>query len=267
MAGRALTILGSLLTWVVCMASAASVRTSDPERDFVETPDSVLVNYGMLRSDRLLRLDLDLFGNGTPTIFLAFDAGGSRIGSTWSAYTPVEGGFYQRVDGIQFRPDTYRAGKLEGLTDNGGLLVYYPGKGGGNLVRYEINGEQASNEQLRALDFSKPEDRHLFQTVFGRAPDDPLPPSYLSNPPYKILSAAAIRGEVVKQIQTEPSASGTAKPQVVEMPVASPIASDPTATASATQSKPTSSRFILFLLSIIGVAMVILLGFALRKRR
>jgi len=201
----------------------ASELIADPEVDFVNTPEVVRAEFGILKKDRLLRLDLDLNGDGRPTIFLTFEGGGSKSGSVWTAYSPESSG-YVRTDGIQFREDFFHAGIVPDLNPSGGLLVLYPGKGAGKLVRYPFSkGRVQGQEDLRVLDYSKNEDRELFERIFGRNLDEPMPREYFENPPHKVIDIKEINARAnAPQITTPPPVK---TPSVVE---STPVAETPT---------------------------------------
>jgi hypothetical protein len=71
--------LGIVLAFgVASTENSALVR--DPEIDFVNTPESVFADLGILRKNELLRLDLDLDGTGQLAVFLTFKSAGSKSG-------------------------------------------------------------------------------------------------------------------------------------------------------------------------------------------
>jgi hypothetical protein len=214
-----------LTTSGITAEDAQQRRIIDPERDYVASPHP---EFGGLSSDELLRLDLDLNGEGKATVFLTTKKFGSRSGYTWTAYTPAEGNRYRRIDYtsdgnlIQFRPDLVFAGKYPGLANNGGLLILYPGKEGGSLIRYEITDGVANSYQVRALNYQRPEDKKLFEAIFKRDVEKPLPAEYFTAPPYRVLSAKEVRARspesapepalVAPPSPTPPSRTATSAP-------------------------------------------------------
>ena len=120
---------------------------------------------------------------------------------------PDKKGGYIRYDGVEFRPDTFRAGKVEGFAPQGGLLAYYPGKGGGDLVRFQFSGGKSEFENLRSLDTAVAEDGRLFETIFGRNWSEPLPAEYFEHPPYQVVAVRDIRARMPQSaevINTDP---------------------------------------------------------------
>lgn len=178
-----------------CEVLAGDRIITDPEVDYVSgqfLPEDSQPSSEVYRRDFIL-------GKGQPaTVFLSYKGMADRSGQIWAAYHPVAGG-YQRIDYtsdgklIQFRNDFVFAGEYPGLINQGGLLVLYPGKGGGDLVRYEIKNGVAKAEMIRVLDYDNPEDASLFEGVFHRKVGAVLDPSYFTHPPFSVISAAAIR--------------------------------------------------------------------------
>jgi len=173
------------------LITQVQAKVVDPECDYVNTPDEVCAEYGILKKDEVIRLDLDLDGSGRSTVFLSFNGTGSKSGSVWTAYTPHDD-YYDRADGIQFREDFLRVGKIEGISPTGGLLVLYPGKAAGKLVHYQIDGEHVKLREILEIDYSKPEDQQLFERIFERKLDEAMPDEFFKNPPHKVIKVTEI---------------------------------------------------------------------------
>lgn len=184
-----------ILAAALLMASPSRAIVSDPELDFIRTPDDVAAEYGISKKDEIIRLELDLTGDGQPTVFLTYKGTGSRGGAVWTAYSPTTGGFL-RADGFQFREDFVRAGKVDELNPSGGLLVLYPGKGAGNLVRYKFNGGKAIQEDVQKLDYSNPDHQQLFERVFGRKLSEPMPDEFFKKPPHQVIEVKSIEARL-----------------------------------------------------------------------
>ena len=259
-----LFLIGLSLFVGSCLAVARSSEPiADPEADYVNTPQEVCAEFGILKKSRVLRLELDLDGQGQPVIFLTFDGAGSKSGPVWTAYLPEASG-YIRTDGIQFREEFVRAGKVPELNPSGGLLVLYPGKGAGNLVRYPLSGGLIQQqEELRRLDYNKPQDQELFEHIFKRKLDRPIPNEYFANPPHRVIDVKEIMDRVSPQRH---QAAPTERPPIVatisdppSMP-ASPqsraVEIQPAAQAKdqATSRKPLLRTWIIGGILLIGVA-------------
>ena len=168
----------------------------DPEVNYIDTPQKVCAEFGILKSEEVLRIDLDVDGSGAAVVFLTFKGTGSKGGANWTAYCPANDGSYTRIDNLQFRSDTFRSGKVAEFNPTGGLLVYYPGKGGGELFRYQFLKGTVTHEHLRSLDTSVAEDGRLFETIFGRNWNEPLPAEYFDHPPYQVVAVRDIRARM-----------------------------------------------------------------------
>lgn len=200
-----------LLTALLLVGTLRGADTvGDPDLDFIQIPDALLSEIGLLREDTIKRLELDVHENGKPYVFLTFDGSGSKAGPVWICYEPLEGGNYRRIDTFddgqtfQFRTDLLFAGKYPGVLDQGGLLVVYPDKGGGPLVRYQFGNGTAHLDEIRDLDYSRPEDKKLFKAIFKRDVDKPLPAEYFAAPSYRVLSAKEVRARGSKRL-TKPA--------------------------------------------------------------
>lgn len=175
------------------LAFKAKGLVADPEVDFINTPDTVRAEFGISKKDEIIRLELDLIGDGKSTVFLTYKGTGSRGGANWTAYAPIDGG-YARTDGIQFREDLVRAGKLDELNPRGGLLILYPGKGGGNLfhITFDDSGTLLIGEEVMQLDYSNPDHQQLYERIFGRKLGQPMSDEFFKNPPHKVVAVAEI---------------------------------------------------------------------------
>lgn len=202
-----------LLTAMILGGTLRGADTvNDPDLDFIQLPDAVLVEVGLLRNDTIKRLELNVSGTGKPYVFLTFEGNGSKGGEVWVCYEPIESGNYRRIatfdngqSTFQFRTDLFFAGKYPGFLDQGGLLVLYPGKGGGGtLVRYQFGDGTARVDEVRDLDYSKPEDKKLFEAIFKRDVDKPLPAEYFTAPPYQVLSAKEVRARSPERLPEPP---------------------------------------------------------------
>lgn len=193
---RMFRILG-LGSFLCSIALAQPVPTkggpvADPELDYINTPEAVCAEMGILKKDEIIRRDFDLDGSGNLVTFLAFRGTGSKGGVNWTAYVPRDGKFH-RIDNIQFREDFVRVGKVARLNPSGGLLTMYPGKGGGGvLVRYEFKDGELRSSELASLDDDKAEDRDLFARIFGRETDEPMPEGFYKNPPHQVIRVVDI---------------------------------------------------------------------------
>lgn len=235
----------SILAAALLFASPSRAIVTDPELDFIKTPDDVAAEYGISKKDEIIRLELDLTEIGQPTVFLTYNGTGSRGGAVWTAYSPTSGG-YLRVDGIQFREDFVRAGKVDELNPSGGLLALYPGKGAGNLVRYKIEGGKATQEYVQKVDYSNPDHQLLFERVFGRKLGEPMPDEFFKKPPHLVIEVKSVEARA-SSMPSHGTPAGTNETTPAPKPPpgvhpATPMPSEARATASTPSEEPASSN-------------------------
>ncbi len=183
----------SALIFLPFLVNGQNAAVSNPELDYISSKE--FPNNLTPKTDKVLRLDLDLYGNSRSAIFLSFSDFKDRSGNIWTVYTPT-GGEYQRIDYtsngdlIQFRPDGFYSFGLNQKYSKGGLYVLYPGRDGGEIVRYEFKDGVAKSEQLRAIDYNKKDDNNFAEAVLKHKlkATDPA-----ESPAYKILSVSAIK--------------------------------------------------------------------------
>lgn len=263
---RIQSLVLSLFALVVCEAQSAIV---DPEFDYVNTPDVECARLGILKTEAIIRLDLDLDGSGKQTIFLNFQGTGSRGGANWTAYVPESSG-YVRTDGIQFREDLFRAGIVPDLNPSGGLLVLYPGKGAGKLVRYSFSGGQMQEqEELCTLDYSKAEDRDLFERIFGRKLNESMPKEYFTNPPHKVIDVKEIIARVnmlhITPSPTQKTAQTTLVPTTIT-PVQQSKSTTPATPSPMVAQTQSSPDFPILPVAIAGAVIMGIVLYLLRRK-
>jgi hypothetical protein len=199
-------VITPFIFWVsttALMFAQTVVNISDPEVDFVSHSFAF---KSATQQDVVIRKDIDLFSSGDPAVFLRSAVGGGKLGQYWTAYIPSQGGGYQRIEDIQFREDTFKAGTIPVYNPDGGIVAYYPGKEGGDLIRLKFENGQVAVEKLRGLDAGKEEDRKLFENLFGRKMDEPLPREYFEKPPHQVIDVKEITARInAPQIMPPPT--------------------------------------------------------------
>lgn len=217
-------IMLSLLFFVICarVEGQITVRES-PEADFIKNPNPSF--YGVSKSE-IIRMDLDVDESGKPVVFITWKGFGSKAGFTWTAYIPNTEGYTRFDDAqgsegvIQFRQDMVYAGKFPEISPSGGLIVYYPGKGGkGPLIQYDVTSKGAKSRRVQNLDLQSKEDAALFEKLFGRKPSEPLGRKYFENPPFEVVSVDEIKKKAkigVGRSGAEDSENKQAQKKVVE---------------------------------------------------
>lgn len=185
---------------------------SDPELDFIQ--NSFLFK-SVTQKTEIIRKEIDLTGEGQMTIFLRASVGGGKCGQYWTAYVKTGEDIYQRYEDIEFREDTFRAGKVPIFNPKGGILAYYPGKGAGDLIQITFNSGEAVTQKLRTIVVSNAEDQLVFERIFGRKLSDPIPDEFFKNPPHKVISVAEILARPQDLIrERDPSKSPDASVEV-----------------------------------------------------
>ena len=192
--------------------SLASETVDDPESDFVTNS---LTYKSTKDKEQIIRIDADVFGDGNLVAFLRTVAGGGELGQYSTAYIPVRGGGFARVEDVQFREDTFKAGKDKEHNPNGGILAYYPSKRGGDLMRITFVGGETTTEKIRFLNDGKEEDRALFKKLFGRGMDEGLPRQYFENPPHELIVVKDILARADSQPEQLTRSFGTTAPTSV----------------------------------------------------
>ncbi|WP_367875125.1 hypothetical protein [Luteolibacter sp. Populi] len=157
----------------------------DPEVDYLAYSERPLQEQGGKRSDTLWRLELDLEGSGKKSVFLTYSGFGDRSGNHWTAYIPRDGAKgYDRGGDVTFRWDFQRAGKFPKFNPTGGVLGVWVGKGGSTLFRYRLIDRKLVYQEMRDLDYGKPEEVRYYKMVFGRDPAERERDDIYSNPPF-----------------------------------------------------------------------------------
>jgi hypothetical protein len=125
------TILYSLLA--LTLMAGQIMASNDPVKDFLASPVSYLRDPGYYDTDKVLRLDLDLQGNGQieTLVTLNRDRDGKQ-GNIWKVYKKSADG-YQQVGTMTFSPGRFYLGPIDELGKYG-LVTFGPGGGGKGVV-------------------------------------------------------------------------------------------------------------------------------------
>ncbi len=244
-------IITLFLLFVICafiQGVSAQVIIDDPEIDFIQTPESVCAEFGISKKDQILRLELDISGDGGPAVFLTYrGTGSSRAGANWTAYVPSTNG-YKRTDGIEFREDSVRAGKVEGFNDSGGLVSFLPGRGGGILFRHRLLEHDGVlvTEEIMEMNWEDPEHVQIFEQVFRRKLDEPMPDEFFKKPSHQVIEVKSIEARAASKPNSDTAETATNEtsqkvnsPQFAQPPLK--IAPEAKPTASTPSQEPASS--------------------------
>jgi hypothetical protein len=210
---------------------------------------------------------LDLTGNGHATIFLAYNGVGSKGGTGWTAYHPTGDG-YVRTYGIQFREDFVRAGKIEGFTPDGGLMLVYPGKGGGVLCRTSVGSTgKLTTQEVMDLDYSNPEHLQLLERLFGRKPGDEG--EFFKNPPHQVIDVKSIEARAASKsgMGTGDDTGGSTPTLNATSVVQSPVPKKDPATVQESAVGEDSASGMLWTVVVVLIGAAVGLGWWLVKER
>ena len=262
-------LIQSIVATAALLSARAEEPIRDPEVDFINTPEEVRANWGILPEPGIKRLDLDLTGNGHATIFLAYNGVCSKGGTGWTAYHPTGVG-YVRTYGIQFREDFVRAGKIEGFTPDGGLMLVYPGKGGGVLCRTSVGSTgKLTTQEVMDLDYSNPDHQKLFERVIGRKLDEPMPDEFFRNPPHQVIDVKSIEARAASKsgMGTGDDTGGSTPTLNASSVVQSPVPKKDPATVQESAVGEDSASGMLWTVVVVLIGAAVGLGWWLVKRR
>ena len=130
------------ILYFLIMTSVAgqALASNDPVADFLAEPRPDVRLPGYYPSDKVLRLDLDLQGNGQieTLVTLNRDRDGKE-GNRWAVFKKTDSG-YQNVGTMVFSPSRFYLGQIDELGKYG-LVTFWPGGGGrGIFLAYIYDG-------------------------------------------------------------------------------------------------------------------------------
>ena len=116
---RLFAVKAAIVFILVLVGISAALAVNDPARDYLSTfspPDGDKAIYS---SDTLLRLELDLDGDGQNEVLLSMarDQNG-KLGNVWTVYAKVPTG-YKKVGTMTFDPKSFYLGPIDELGDYG----------------------------------------------------------------------------------------------------------------------------------------------------
>jgi hypothetical protein len=128
------------LALLLIFASAFTAAASDPEELYLSNFSPLRGDKTIASNDTLLRLELDLDGDGQYEVLLSMarDEDGDK-GNVWSVYANTSSG-YIAAGTMTFNPKSFYLGPIDDLGDYG-LVTFRSGTGGeGMLVSYLFSG-------------------------------------------------------------------------------------------------------------------------------
>ena len=236
---------------LVLLGISAALAVNDPARDYLSTfspPDGDKAIYS---SDTLLRLELDLDGDGQNEVLLSMarDQSG-KLGNVWTVYAKVPTG-YKKVGTMTFDPKSFYLGPIDELGDYG-LVTFRPtGDGKGSLFAYLFNGVTLHDVEITSVTPDAPTRDAETDRPMGQAIVD------------KYKSQAADAADALTPI----NAGDLAKKYDLKVAGDQQTASVPLSIASPLRSETESSRSILWTLFIVIPALVAIGVVIWAKRR
>jgi hypothetical protein len=147
-----LFVVKAALVFILALASiSAALGITDPARDYLSTFSPLGGDNAIYSSDTLLRLELDLDGDGQYEVLLSMarDQDG-KLGNVWAVFAKTPTG-YTKIGTMTFNPKSFYLGPIEDLGDYG-LVTFKPtGEGTGTLSAYLFNGASLRNVEITSV--------------------------------------------------------------------------------------------------------------------
>ncbi len=164
--------------WAACLIAAITLPCSARADVFADPVQYFLANYEAAPGDKLLKLQVDIDGNGQEEVLLSLSKSNAyKSGNLWVVYIPVQGGYtdakQQEGDGsirdyalVGFRPDAYYIGQISEINGQG-IAAYIPGgEGKGFLKAITLQGDTIHEVDLGEIDSAGTR----YQELFGSTP-------------------------------------------------------------------------------------------------
>jgi hypothetical protein len=166
----------TILYFLIMASMAGQVFASnDPVKDFLAGPRPDVRDPGYYASDKVLRLDLDLQGNGqTETLLTLNRDRDGKEGNRWAVFKKTDSG-YQNVGTMVFSPSRFYLGQIDELGKYG-LVTFWPGGGGtGVFMSYVYDGtsiqQQVVTKETGAFDGAKQQDKAMKKYLHDKVTD------------------------------------------------------------------------------------------------
>ena len=154
----------TLALCIFCSTSMSFVRAqtiiSDPIQDYLN-PASLDMNIAMKQSKELLKLTLDINGDGKPVVFLALPCFYVKHGGfSWTAYVPTAGGYIKAAfakEGptLTFYPNRVFLGAIPELGGRHALITAYAGHGSGEIHAFWIKNYIISEQIINVYTYEE----------------------------------------------------------------------------------------------------------------
>jgi hypothetical protein len=129
----------------------AAFGSTDPARDYLSTFAPLGGDNPIYASDNLLRLELDLDGDGQDEVLLSMarDQDG-KLGNVWAVFAKTPTG-YTKIGTATFNPKSFYLGPIEELGDYGLVTFKSAGEGKGTLAAYLFNGTAVHEIEIASV--------------------------------------------------------------------------------------------------------------------
>jgi hypothetical protein len=145
------------IVFILALAGvSAALAQNDPARDYLSNFSPLDGDKTIYSTDTLLRLELDLDGDGQYEVLLSMARDQDRkLGNIWAVYANTAAG-YAKAGTVTFNPRSFYLGPIEDLGDYG-LVTFKPtGEGEGILSAYLFNEEGVRDIDIASVTRDSP---------------------------------------------------------------------------------------------------------------
>ena len=154
---------------VVAIAFGSVAQASvDPVKDYLERFSPLGGGPRFFSDDTLLRLDIDLDGDGQKEVLLSIARNrNGKQGNGWAVYKR-EKNIFNYVGGITFSESKIFVGALEEVHSHGLVSFWSSGGGEGSLLAYTIENGTVTETKIGELERDENSERMRGQAVFDK---------------------------------------------------------------------------------------------------
>jgi hypothetical protein len=142
----------AVIVFILALASvSAALAQNDPARDYLSNFSPLDGDKTIYSTDTLLRLELDLDGDGQYEVLLSMarDQDG-KLGNVWAVYANTAAG-YTKAGTMTFNPKSFYLGPVEELGDYGLVTYKLTGESEGMLSAYLFNDTAVRNIDIALI--------------------------------------------------------------------------------------------------------------------
>jgi hypothetical protein len=144
-------VKATLVFLLILAGFSAAFGLTDPARDYLSNFAPLGGDNAIYTSDNLLRLELDLDGDGQDEVLLSMarDQNGKQ-GNVWAVYAKTPTG-YTKIGTLTFDPKRFYLGPIEDLGDYGLVTFKATGEGKGTLTASLFNGVTLRDVEITSV--------------------------------------------------------------------------------------------------------------------